>query len=92
MMTIVAIASSCETRITKKTMISNKEMMTIVTIVSHMASPPLARSEGFLISSYGQSAPGRSEGFLISLYGQSAPGLNEGFLISSYGQSAPGAQ
>ena len=33
-MTIVAIASSSETTMTKKTMISSKKMMTIVTIVS----------------------------------------------------------
>ena len=33
-MTIVAIASSSETTMTKKTMISNKEIMKIVTIVS----------------------------------------------------------
>ena len=34
MMTIVAIACSSVTAITKKTIISSKEMMTIVTIVS----------------------------------------------------------
>ena len=34
MMTIVTFASSSETTMTKKTMISSKEMMTIVTIVS----------------------------------------------------------
>ena len=34
MMTIVAIASSSVTTMTKKTMISNKETTTIVTIVS----------------------------------------------------------